>query len=234
MLGPSLVLGRFLVVGIPDRLQVGDGFLNASCSYRTLRLQERKLRSLSRGATYLYDALGRITSTTYGSTAITPTVVYCYDRKPYQGGACGSVDGSITYGHGKLVSVGTVVSESRNTQFDALGRVTRSEQRTAGLTTKAFQYGHNPGGLRTSVVYPAGRVVSYAATGANRVTQVSGVLSGVPRTYATGITYAPQGAEAGMTQGGLTRSWKHNAWLATTEEWVQRAAVTLLKTTTVY
>jgi hypothetical protein len=61
--------------------------------------------------------------------------------------------------------------------------------------------------------------VSYTPTDAGRVSQVSGLLAGVPTTCASSISYAPHGRPAGMTYGPptLAQSWKYDSRLRETE-----------------
>jgi hypothetical protein len=60
--------------------------------------------------------------------------------------------------------------------------------------------------------YPSGRVISTSFDGAGRPSGVSGVLSGNPTTYASRITYAPQGAVASLPTGeGVSRAFGYNA-----------------------
>jgi YD repeat-containing protein len=60
-----------------------------------------------------------------------------------------------------------------------------------------------PQGQVSSMQYPSGRVISTSFDGAGRPSGVSGVLSGNPTTYASGISYAPQGSVASLLSVGL-------------------------------
>lgn len=145
-------------------------------------------------ATYSYDELDRVTRIDYGDPSKTPTVIYCYDRKVYTGSGCTGADTTISFGRGKLRSVGSAVSESRTAKYDPLGRVLRSEQRTPGCSTPfAFAYEYNLGDFQTKVTYPSGRYVTYTPTAANRIAQAVGTYGSANKTYASGMTYAPPG-----------------------------------------
>ena len=64
--------------------------------------------------------------------------------------------------------------------------------------TKTTSFSYNLDGSTASMTYPSGRVLSYGYSNAAR--QVSVVDSANSINYATGATYAPQGALAGMAR----------------------------------
>lgn len=59
-------------------------------------------------------------------------------------------------------------------------------------------YGYDLSGAMTSETFPSGKIVNTTYDAAGRVTTVSKQGGG---NYASGITYAPQGAMASMTLG---------------------------------
>ena len=54
---------------------------------------------------------------------------------------------------------------------------------------------------RISITYPSGRPVTYTLDQTERVTQVTTVLDGNPKTLASGISYLPYGGITGLTYG---------------------------------
>jgi uncharacterized protein RhaS with RHS repeats len=199
-------------------------------------LTRQDARRASYRATYSYDELDRVTRIEYGDPGKTPTVIYCYDLRIYTGSGCSAVaDTTISFGRGKLTSVGSAVSESRTTKFDALGRVLRSEQRTPGYAVPfAFAYEYNLGDFQTKVTYPSGRYITYTPTAANRIAQAVGTYGSASKTYGSGITYAPPGGLAAMTYNGpaVTQTWNYNSRGQVTESKAERAGVTLLGVST--
>ena len=107
--------------------------------------------------TYTYDNLNRVLTRSYsnepsGQTA-TPTVTYTYD------------DSNIANAKGKLTKVTTAgtgstpFSVTEYTQFDLLGRVTKSKQTTDGTAYNEMLYSYNLSGALLEETYPSGRVV---------------------------------------------------------------------------
>jgi RHS repeat-associated protein len=152
----------------------------------------------ARGMTtnYVYDALNRLTNKTYqNDPSGTPAVSYTYDAT------------SVSNSKGRLTQVGSTVSTTNYTGYDAMGRVTASSQSTNGQTY-TFAYGYNLAGGMTSETYPSGRVVNTNYDGAGRVNGVTGTGS---RNYATSILYAPQGGMTSLALGNmLTESTAYN------------------------
>jgi RHS repeat-associated protein len=129
--------------------------------------------------TNTYDALNRVLSKSYSDG--TPAVTYNYDAS--------GVSNSI----GQLTSVANASSVTNYMGFDALGRVTASNQQTGGQTY-SFAYLYNLAGALKSETYPSGRVVTASYDGANRAYSMSGNLSGQNSTYVTQTAYWPHGA----------------------------------------
>jgi len=90
---------------------------------------------------------------------------------------------------------------SNSFTYDVPGRVMASVQTTGG-TSFNFQYGYNAANLLTSETYPSGRTVSYVYDPVGRPTTVNGQVSGIQTaTYASSISYAPQGGLQQLTLG---------------------------------
>jgi RHS repeat-associated protein len=196
-------LSRLTSVAIPET-NVGGTQYTTTYAYTNSGLCSGNpnavcVRSDARGitATYKYDALNRVTSTTYSDG--TPTVTYCYDGNNAN---CISGGFSSSYGKGRR----TAMSDgSGNTgwNYSSTGRVS-SEQRTIAGITKTLSYAYNLDGSINTITYPSGRVVTYNVGGAQRplsVTDSNGTQ------YALSATYAPTGALStaiyGQVSGGF-------------------------------
>jgi YD repeat-containing protein len=149
---------------------------------------------------YTYDVLNRVTTRSYQNDSGTPAVAYFYDAQTLPTGAPqtfspGSSIGrlvAVTYGGG---AAGTYQG------YDTLGRATVSFQQTlvqSVMQSYKISYGYDLSGAMTSETYPSGKIVNTAYDAAGRVTTVSKQGGG---NYASGITYAPQGAMGLMTLG---------------------------------
>src|SRR5579864_1037971 len=147
--------------------------------------------------------------------------------------------GSASFATGRLTSVSTNVSTTNYTGYDPLGRVTSSQQTTAGAQSPFnFSYTYNLAGALTSATFRSGRQVIYTYDAADRVDSACSLSSlGKTSNYtnpasatpppcalpaATSsptqppdpITYAPHGAISTITLGnGLTESTQFNARL---------------------
>ncbi len=147
--------------------------------------------------TYGYDLLNRNVSRTYsGGTAVsTPPVTYTYD-------AIG-----IANSKGRLTSVSSSLSTYNYSGYDALGRVTASQQITDGKSY-AMSYSYDLTGNMVSQTYPTGRVVMNNFDSMNRLSNVSGQASGgTPKTYANSFIHTAHGAVKGIRLGN--GRWEH-------------------------
>ncbi|OYV98574.1 MAG: hypothetical protein B7X11_05915, partial [Acidobacteria bacterium 37-65-4] len=143
--------------------------------------------------TYQYDALNRVFSRSYSDS--TPTVNYSYDAA------------GVSNSRGRLTAVTSTVSTTNYTAYDALGRVTASAQSTSGQNY-TFGYGYDLAGDLTSETYPSERKVLTGYNGGDRIT---GVQAYGGTTYASAMSYAPQGAVSSMTLGnGLVETTAFN------------------------
>jgi YD repeat-containing protein len=95
----------------------------------------------------------------------------------------------VSNSKGRLTSASSSVSTTSITAYDALGRVTQSQQATAGQTY-SFSYGYDLAGNLTSQIYPSGKVVVSGLDTAGRITSVAAGST----TYASSFSYSPQGA----------------------------------------
>jgi len=139
--------------------------------------------------TRTYDALNRLTGTSYND-GVTPSVSYLY----------GAPNNGVANSADQLMQVNNTTSITNYTSFDAMGRVTASNQVTGGQTYAFNHYVYNLAGTLTSETYPSGRVVTTSYDGANRFAGVSGALNGVTTPYVSNVSYWPHGAILGLNR----------------------------------
>jgi YD repeat-containing protein len=149
---------------------------------------------------YSYDALNRITAKTFPA-ASSENVAYTYD--------------DTTSGHFGIGRLDTITDESGSTAFiyDSRGNVVQ-ETRTIAGTAYVTQYVYDPADRLTQMVYPSGRIISYARDTLGRVTAVTtqASSSAPPATIAADIAYKPFGPIASMDYGnGLARSYSYDS-----------------------
>lgn len=140
---------------------------------------------------YLYDDLNRPHHRSFTATRSVPAGTYSpspavdiyYDGR----GLLSIPDNSLA----KLTMVSSSVSETRYTNFDAMGRVTSSEQRTHDQTYQMPSYTYNFAGALTSQIYPSGRVVQNSFDDAGSLSTVTGQAPSQPaKTYASNFDYS--------------------------------------------
>ena len=149
---------------------------------------------------YVYDIRGRVASKKY-SDGTMPDVLYCYDGSTLIGGVCGAAPANAAAKNlkGRLTMTSNGVSDQQLTEYDALGRVLQSVQKT-GPDSYPFLYRYNNLALK-SVQYPSLRTVGY---GFDPFGQVTSVAAGSTQ-YVTAVSYADHGAIAGLTLAGGNR-----------------------------
>ncbi len=150
--------------------------------------------------TYGYDALNRLTGTSY-SDGVTPSVSYTWDT-------------AAQHGVGQLQSVTASNGVTQAfTGYDSLGNVTGSVE-AVGSNSFPFVYRSNLASEVVSETYPSGRVMTMGYDGAGRETNVSGLLGTTTTAYVSGISYAPQGSPTQYTyKNGVSRVLSYNARL---------------------
>ena len=100
--------------------------------------------------------------------------------------------------------------------YDGLGRLLTDTQTVSGHSYP-FSYTHNLIDGVLSMTLPSGRVVNTSYDTAGRASSVTGTMSGVQTSYATGLQYAPQGALQQMSLGnGLVEQSCYNSLLQPT------------------
>ena len=135
--------------------------------------------------TYNYDALNRLTAIQFPDSS--QNITYAYDSP------------SVSYGIGRLT--GRVdPSGSYAFHYNAHGNL-KQEEKTIGGIIYATQYDYNKDNILTSITYPTGRSITYAIDQVGRVSQVSTLLNGNPKTLASSISYLPFGGVMGLTYG---------------------------------
>lgn len=149
----------------------------------------------------LYDSLNRITSCTYSDS--TPAVSYIYD------------DPQVQYSKGRLTKVNTTLSPTNiwsysYNEYDALGRIKRSKQRTDG-TDYPMAYEYDRAGNMISQTYPSNKVITTSYDSVGRISNISAP----GKTYANSFSYTPHGAVAAMSlsNGVMREQRSYNARL---------------------
>jgi RHS repeat-associated protein len=176
--------------------------------------------------TYSYDPLNRPTETTYTNSGVTPTVTYCYGGAVTNGdGQCTTPPQAILLSHGRLtemrasetLSGKSMVSLTRNTGFDELGRIIGSQQTTNAWGPYVFSYSYDLAGALTEESYPSGRLVTTAYDFAERPTSLSGTFGQMSTPYGGSGGYTASGALQSLVLGnGLTEEWLYNSRLQAT------------------
>ncbi|MET0649343.1 MAG: RHS repeat-associated core domain-containing protein [Pyrinomonadaceae bacterium] len=175
--------------------------------------------------TYEYDGFHRVKTRTYNDG--TPTVTYSYDKEytDHQ-----NVIRQVGNARGRLTQVRSSVSAYNYTGYDALGRVTGTEQVMPNAdgtytpyTMPAYKY--DLAGNLVSEQYPSGRVVKTEYDAAGRVAGVKNPATGL--YYAGGaltqssdhrIQYTAGGAASAVRLGnGLWEHTSFNSRLQTTQ-----------------
>ena len=202
---PASGNGRTFVYDSLSRLQTAVNPESGTTNYSYDRDSNLVQRADGRGIAsyFLFDGLNRLTDkeySDYGAAQPTPWTHYGYQ---------GTTDfvSSVTSGT-------TVYSYSG---FDALGRPGAGTQTTNGQAFAFTNLQWTPAGQVKSMQYPSGRVVTTNFDALGRLAGLSGSLNGAGTTYASGISYAAQGAPAGMSTGdNLARSWGYDGRLRAT------------------
>ncbi|HEY7531590.1 MAG TPA: RHS repeat-associated core domain-containing protein, partial [Nitrospiraceae bacterium] len=154
---------------------------------------------------YTYDELNRLLTRGYlNDPSATPAVSYSYDST------------AVLNSNGRLTSVTSVISSTNYLEFDSLGRIKKSSQTTAGVSSPPFDitYEYDRAGSMTKQTYPSGKVVTFYYDLAARM---AGVRSGTAGPFYAGalssdstnrIQYSAQGAVSALKLGnGL---WEHS------------------------
>lgn len=169
---------------------------------------------------YTYDKANRVTTRTYSNEPngmTTPAVTYYYDGLGLSGSVApreGSVN--LQFAKGKLTKVTSSVSETRYTQFDYLGRLLQSEQRTplngetiATADPKVSSYKYNFSGALIKQTYPSNRVIENAFESDGDLSRIYGkaTANAIERTYANSFSYTPDGRIEKIRLGNHRWEW---------------------------
>ncbi|MGE3468303.1 MAG: RHS repeat domain-containing protein, partial [Pyrinomonadaceae bacterium] len=154
--------------------------------------------------TYVYDALNRLTSRSYSGGGITtPNVTYTYENP------------AISNSKGRLTKVHSDVSTTEYTQFDILGRVKASKQKTDGVeyggsgSPCAMTYNYNVSGALVNQQYPSCRIVENTINTTGNLSEVkTSKTGGALSSYASSFIYSAAGAVTSMKLG-------NNLWEST-------------------
>ncbi|NUS61634.1 MAG: RHS repeat protein, partial [Lysobacter sp.] len=142
---------------------------------------------LARKVTRDYDQRNRITQLTFADNRGNTSYTYYPDGQ----------QNVLTVNNGDGNTVSTNYQYNRR-------RLLTSEQLTWSAIAWAVTYGYNNNGHLANQGYPAGLTIDYAPNALGQATKAG--------TYATGVTYHPNGAIAGFTYGnGIVHSLTQNA-----------------------
>lgn len=131
--------------------------------------------------TSTYDALNRVTQRSYNDNPQTPTVTYTYD------------DQTVPFSKGRLTKVYSTISEMRYTEYDEMGRLEKSEQRTDGEVYPS-EYKYNLAGALIEQKYPSGRVAKNVLDASGDISNISSrVHNGPFKNYASNFEYTAGG-----------------------------------------
>lgn len=173
-------LGRLQTVVSPEMGAEGSPNGTISYSYDPAGNLISKFDARSVTTSLFYDIRNRVKKRTY-SGVTTPEAVYCYDGD-VSGDCAGAPTGTSFNLKGRLTRVKSSESTTDYLEYDALGRVRKSLQTTAGmLALNPFEYTYDEAGL-SSVKYPSGRTISYDFDLAGRVKSVTGTLAAASKT----------------------------------------------------
>ncbi len=136
---------------------------------------------------YSYDELNRVTLRDYSD--LTPDVTYTY-----------STTAPVV---GQLIKVENSYSKTEYTQFDILGRVTKSKQTTDGTAYNEMEYVYNLSGGLVEQKYPSGRVVKNILDndGELSIVQSKKNANAGYWDYAKNFTFTAAGAVSSMQLG---------------------------------
>jgi RHS repeat-associated protein len=169
----------------------------------------------ARGVTtsFSYDELNRSLTKSYTgelSGQQTAAVTYFYD-----GAGLSSVP---AYSKGQLTKISSSVSETRYTEFNALGAVISSEQVTEGRTYQ-MGYSYNLAGRLASERYPSGRIIRNNYSTDGNLTKVANLSTATgARTFASNFSYTSAGALERMQLGnGRWETARYNKRLQVTQ-----------------
>jgi RHS repeat-associated protein len=185
---------------------------------------------------YAYDVVNRPTLQVYytGTGSSTCSSITNNTSSPVTSNVTYAYDSGATNPNGRLVSITNGAAVDAVTGYDELGRITGSSQAIGGGSALTFAYTYNLADALLQTTYPSGRTVTNSYDVANRVTGVTGALSGTSTPYvggtcSSGICYAASGAPSSYTyNNGVARSYSYNSLLQPTAMTDTLAGTTLL------
>jgi hypothetical protein len=142
----------------------------------------------ARKAARTYDARNRVSTLTFPDANGNQSWTYTPDGLP---------DAVTTYNDGGATSVVNTYAYNKR-------RLLTGESQASGSNTWTVGYGYDTNGNLSTLVYPDSLTVNYAPNALGQPTQAG--------TYATNVTYYPNGAIAGFTYGnGVVHTLTQNA-----------------------
>jgi RHS repeat-associated protein len=177
--------------------------------------------------TYAYDALNRVTQKSYSDS--TPTVNYEYDQSSVWGVSLSNTKGRVSH-----ASSG---NSEKLFSYDAAGRLVQQTEclpSNCGTSTYNTTLTYNRGGNVITINYPSTRQITYAYTNAGRISSVTGTsMHGAAQnySYASGLTYAPNGGPKALPLNGttgLTESYNYNNRFQLTSQQLATSSATFM------
>jgi RHS repeat-associated protein len=163
---------------------------------------------------YDYDALSRIKTRCYLKPNVQAAAASCQgipsaDLEPSTSSVSYDYDGSglssaPLYSKGKLTRVSNGVSTTQYQDFDALGRVTKSQQAIGYTSYPEMTYVYNLAGILTEEKYPSGRIVKNVLDEDGDLSIVKSYKNEnhqIYRDYARRFSYTAAGAVSSMQLG---------------------------------
>jgi RHS repeat-associated protein len=209
---PTCSQTRNFVYDALSRLKTADNPESGAIQYTYDANGNLKTKRDARGikTVYDYDALNRLAKRCYrvigtGSLGMTTCVGNTETAEP------NSYDTSYTYDNlpnakGKLIKVDNGFSKTEYTQFDILGRVTKSKQTTDGVSYGSeMEYVYNLSGALIEETYPSTRKVRNVLDNNGDLSLVQSKKTAAYGywNYANNFTYTAAGAVSSMQLGNF-------------------------------
>jgi len=162
---------------------------------------------------YRYDGINRLTRLSYSGSAAESYVAAPQVDQYYDGTGMPTAVPTPQFSKGQRTAVKSAVSQTSNSAFDVMGKVTHQIVTVDPGTDYHLNYAYNLAGQITSTTYPSGKIVKTEYDPVNRTTGVSSsgfyYAGGAPGS-ANAMVYAAHGGLETLKLGnGL---WEHTSY----------------------